>query len=83
MSLSCNSAVLLKWVKHAVTATAKPLANLYFKRSVLLGAELNVGYAAVRICHHSTPNYTRITQNEVQIWGLEPCVEQEIIKNVS
>lgn len=54
MFYPCNSAVSLKSNKHAVTATAKPLANLCFKSRVLLGAELNVGYAAVRNGHHST-----------------------------
>lgn len=38
----CNSAVTLKLYKHGIIVTVKTLSDLYFKRSVLLGAELNV-----------------------------------------
>lgn len=43
----------LKWEKHAIIAVAKPLSDLYFKRTVSLGAELNSDYAAIGNNDHS------------------------------
>lgn len=44
----------LKWDKHAIIAAAKPLSDLSFKRTALLGAELNGDYAAIGKNDHST-----------------------------